>query len=158
MWIGCAQSGRVEQVKAFPSDPDRIVAVRFTVAREAATCVQAMHGRVYNGRMIAATHWDGNSRRALPAELDEERVRRLGGGAGAQPVPPAAPAAPVAPAVGDDASLPVAAGGSALTPLPSADELAGSSVKVLRALLRERGVSSDGCVEKSDLVERLLSS
>jgi DNA 3'-phosphatase len=101
------------------------------------------------------------------------------------PAPPTAPAAPMA---GDDALLPSAAGGSTFAeesfadepfahesfaderfaddepfaesppPLPTADELAGCSVKELRAMLRERGGRDSGCVERSDLVERLLGS
>ncbi|KAJ1627411.1 polynucleotide kinase 3 phosphatase-domain-containing protein [Pavlovales sp. CCMP2436] len=73
------------------------------------------------------------------------------------PVGPAPPTALAAPAAAAVEGLP-SAGGSAPSPLLGADELADSSVSELRAMLRERGVSTDGCFEKSDLVERLLSS
>lgn len=155
MWIGCKAAGPIEAVRAFPSDPDCCCSVRFASAKDAAACVQLMNGRLYNGRTIAAAHWDGNLRRAPPAGIDRERDRRMGG-APPPPAPPAPAPAPAAGASGEAAGA--GAPASALPALPPRDELARLSVKELRALLRERQVESEGCVEKSDLVERLASS
>ncbi|KAG8466668.1 hypothetical protein KFE25_008047 [Diacronema lutheri] len=175
MWQGCKQAGALEAVRAFPSDPACCCAVRFAAAKDAAACVRLMDGRVYNGRVIAAAHWDGNLRRAPPAGNDDDRLRRMGGGAVAASAPPpppppppppsaSAPAAPQAPPVAPDGAprspAPAAAAeaprpAAALASLPSADKLACLSVRELRALLRERAIDAAGCVEKGDLVERL---
>jgi len=51
---------------------------------------------------------------------------------------------------GDDA-LP----GGASAP-PSSEELLSKSIKELKGLMKERGLTADGCIEKGDFVERLL--
>jgi hypothetical protein len=51
--------GSVSKVTVFTKHPDGVIAVKFSTAGGAATCISAMNGRYYARRKIVASFWDG---------------------------------------------------------------------------------------------------
>lgn len=51
----CAKLGTVTSVVLYDEEPDGVVAVRFQEAATAAACIQLMHGRSFDGRVVEAS-------------------------------------------------------------------------------------------------------
>ncbi|GAB0132203.1 hypothetical protein EsDP_00000646 [Epichloe bromicola] len=51
----CAKLGTVTSVVLFDEEPDGIVSVRFKDTESAAACIQLMHGRSFDGRVVQAS-------------------------------------------------------------------------------------------------------
>ncbi|KAG5973948.1 hypothetical protein E4U58_003880 [Claviceps cyperi] len=51
----CAKLGTVTSVVLYDEEPDGIVSVRFKDAESAAACIQLMHGRSFDGRLVEAS-------------------------------------------------------------------------------------------------------
>jgi hypothetical protein len=51
--------------------------VRFSEVGSATTCIAEFDGRWFNERAVAAEEFDGNRKRVLRPEVDEERQQRL---------------------------------------------------------------------------------
>lgn len=70
--------GRVEALKLHAQHPDAAVSVRFAAPEAAQRCVQRMHGRLFDGRVVRAALWDGvETLERRREETEEEQARRL---------------------------------------------------------------------------------
>ena len=108
-WLECARFGTVECIKCFSADPAHVIGVRFAEPAAAQACISAMAGRWFNERRVGAELYEGNRKRSLAPEVDEERQRRLV----PPPLPPPAAATPEAPATAAGPEAPATAAGSA---------------------------------------------
>lgn len=156
IWRGCAELGTLERVRLLPSDPECCVVVRYVAAKDAARCVERMNGRFFNFRQIHAVHWDGNVRRKLPDGADTDRQAKLGGGPPGNPAPEHRRES-WEPAPAQEGAGPHAAPDPSPAEMMRREELEAMSVKELRTLVQSKGLSAHGCVEKADLVDRLMA-
>lgn len=139
VWRECARLGAVEQVACFPADMACPVVVRFTEAACAAKCIAEFNGRWFNERAVVAEQYDGNRKRTLPTDVDEERQARL---VPIVPEPPvqasAAAAVPDLAAVAGAAAAAVASGASSATGPSTGDAAATDAAAAAAALAAAR--------------------
>ena len=146
VWRECARLGAVEQIACFPADMACAVVVRFAEAACAAECIAAFDGRWFNERAVAAEQYDGNRKRTLPVDVDEERQARL---VPVVPEPPAqaqaaaagAAAGPDLAAVAGAAAAAVAASGAAAPSTVDPAAAAAAAAAAALAAAREQVVT-----------------
>lgn len=72
------KSGPVVKVRAFETNPDGVIIVRFKTKDAADACIVAMHGRWFGGRQIEVEKWDGfTNLKVKVVETEEEQLARL---------------------------------------------------------------------------------
>ena len=80
----CSTYGEVKKVTVYAGSRDGAAMVKFRATRSAEKCVEAMHGRWFDGRQLRAEFWDGvkdlrpqPEAHKAPEEQDAEHLSRL---------------------------------------------------------------------------------
>lgn len=69
--------GEIEKFFIFEEHPDGIVKIKFHTPAAADKCLQALNGRIYNGRNIEAFYWDGKTDYSKSQEDQLTAVKRI---------------------------------------------------------------------------------
>jgi len=76
-----ANFGEIEKFLIFDEHPDGIVKIKFRTPSAAEKCIQALNGRIYNGRNLETFYWDGKTDYRKSQEDDfsvEKRIEEFG--------------------------------------------------------------------------------
>jgi HIV Tat-specific factor 1 len=76
-----ANFGEIEKFLIFEEHPDGLVKIKFRTPSAAEKCIQALNGRIYNGRSIETFYWDGKTdyRKTREDEVSvEKRIEEFG--------------------------------------------------------------------------------
>jgi HIV Tat-specific factor 1 len=69
--------GEVLKFELFRENPQGIVKVKFKLSSHAATCKERMHGRMYDGNLISADFWDGETDYRKVEESEETQKQNI---------------------------------------------------------------------------------